>query len=180
MLSEGTHMSKSPIDVSDFDRFVKSQQPSPMEEAFNWQEQRDEWITHLNDLYDKIQKYLERYISSKEIKLEFTQINLNEVDIGSYIVPQMTLVIGRKKIVFNPIGTMLVGAKGRVDVVGPAGKTRLVLVDSDAVGPRAAVRPTTGHAAKLVWKIVTPPPSIGYIELTQDSFFQAVMEVANG
>jgi hypothetical protein len=47
----------------------------------------------------------------------------------------MILKIGRQEIVMTPIGTLLIGAKGRVDVVGPAGRARLVLVNSQASGP---------------------------------------------
>ena len=92
----------------------------------------------------------------------------------------------------TPVGTFLIGAKGRVDVVGPAGRTRFVLVDSKASGPTLKVTVNIGgkperpvvvsQPGKInwVWKIATNPPTIQYIELTQESLFQALMEVANG
>ena len=33
---------------------------------------------------------------------------------------------------------------------------------------------------KDVWKISTPPPKIKYLELNENSFFDALMEVING
>jgi hypothetical protein len=92
----------------------------------------------------------------------------------------------------TPIGTLLIGAKGRVDVVGPAGRARLVLVNSIASGPTIRVTvsiggkpepPTAEVEPKEItweWKIATSPPAIRYIELTQESLFRALMEVANG
>ena len=47
----------------------------------------------------------------------------------------MILKIGRQEITMTPVGTLLIGAKGRVEVVGPAGRTRLLLVNSKAFGP---------------------------------------------
>ncbi len=73
------------------------------------------------------------YIRKGEIKSEYRDITLNEENIGSYIARQMILRIGRQQVTMTPIGTMLIGAKGRVDVVGSAGRTRLVLVNSRGV-----------------------------------------------
>jgi hypothetical protein len=104
----------------------------------------------------------------------------------------MVLKIGRQEITMTPVGTLLIGAKGRVEVVGPAGRTRLLLVNSEAPGPtvRVAVRiagkpeppavEAPPKAIKWAWKIATSPPTVRHVELTQDSLFQALMEVANG
>jgi hypothetical protein len=65
------------------------------------------------------------------------------------------------------------------------------LVDSEANGPPRKVTvvigkpqpPATEAAPKEIkwkWKIATSPPTIQYIELTQESLFQTLMEVANG
>lgn len=188
-------MGKSPSRSPDFDAFVRSQQPAPKEQAVDWNKQRDEWLGYLDELYKTIERYLDRYISAGEIKLEYQDIPLNEENIGSYTARQLILSIGRKKITLTPVGTLLIGTKGVVAVAGPAGNTRLMLVDRDSTGPRITVRVLTGpkltepelwateaseRRVNWVWKIVTSPPTVTYIELTQDSFFQALMEVANG
>jgi hypothetical protein len=43
--------------------------------------------------------------------------------------------------------------------------------------PQQEARP---KEIEWAWKIATSAPRIEYIELTQDSLFQALMEVANG
>ncbi len=191
--------------IIDFDTFVKRQQPPLNEqEPVDWTRQRDEWLNHLRELYAQIESFLAKYIEIKEIKRSYLDIALNEQNIGSYKAPQMILKIGRQEITLTPVGTLLLGAKGRVDVEGPAGRTRFLLVNGKATGPTIKVtvtelprrtvkgsisnygKPepaavsTAPEEIKWAWKIATSPPSVQYIDLTPESFFQALMEVANG
>ncbi len=178
---------------TDFGAFVKRQQTASEEQnRVDWAKERDEWLGLLKELYERIESFLAEYIQAGEIKLSYRDIELNEENIGSYSTQEMILKIGRQEITLRPIGTLLIGAKGGVEVVGPAGRTRLVLVNSESSGPRIKVTVSIGgrpeppavEAApkeiKWVWKIATSPPTIQYIELTQESLFQALMEVANG
>ncbi len=178
---------------ADFDTFVKRQQPAFEEgQPVDWAKERDEWLSHLNELYGQVESFLAKYIKIGEIKCSYRDIALNEENIGSYRARQMILKIGRQEITMTPIGTLVLGARGRVDVEGPAGRTRFLLVDSRASGPtikmtinyRGKPEAPAPEAApkriKWVWKIATSPPSVQYIELTPESLFQALMEVANG
>ena len=104
----------------------------------------------------------------------------------------MILKIGGQEIVLTPVGTLLIGSKGRVDVIGPAGRTRLILVDREASAPtikvsvhiggkpQAAAKEPLHKKINWAWKIVTTPPAVRFLELTQESFFRALMEIANG
>jgi hypothetical protein len=112
------------MDSKDFDDFVKRQQGESSVAAveINWKKERDEWLTHLDRLYSKIEFFMAKYVSSGQIRYEYLPIELNEENIGSYAAKQMVLRIGRQEVDIVPIGTLLVGSKGRVDVSGPAGK----------------------------------------------------------
>jgi hypothetical protein len=178
---------------TDFGAFVKRQQIASAEASrVDWAKERDEWLRHLEELYDRTESFLAEYIKDGEIQLSYRDIELNEENIGSYRARQMILKIGRQEITMTPVGTLLIGAKGRVEVVGPAGRTRLVLVNREASRPAIKVTvsiggkpetPAVGAAPKNIkwaWKIATSPPAIRYIDLTQESLFQALMEVANG
>ena len=178
---------------TDFRAFVKREQTAAAEvERVDWAKERNDWLGHLRELYDQTESFLAEYIKTGEIKVNYRDIELNEENIGSYRAPEMILKIGRQEITMTPVGTLLIGAKGGVEVVGPAGRTRLLLVNSKASGPTAMVRvsigakpgPTAVETApkkiKWAWKIATSPPTIRYIDLTQESLFQVLMEVANG
>jgi hypothetical protein len=104
----------------------------------------------------------------------------------------MVLRIGRQDIVLKPIGTLLIGFKGRVDVEGPIGRAQIALVDKKAFGVASLVHVTVGAGGKLpvapkkppeeiewAWKIVTPPPERRFVEITQQTLSQLILDVAN-
>ncbi|HLW84319.1 MAG TPA: hypothetical protein VKR60_03835 [Candidatus Sulfotelmatobacter sp.] len=179
----------------DFDEFVKRQQGGASVAAveINWEKERDEWLAHLDRLYSKIESFLKKYVSSGQIKYEYRPIDLNEENIGSYSAKQMVLRIGRQEVDLVPIGTLLIGSKGRVDVRGPGGRAQILLVDGKVSDPRSLIHVTVGVGGKLPlppgkrtreidweWKILTRPPERRFIEITQQTFFDLIMEVANG
>jgi len=182
------------MDNRTFDEFVSRQQESVPETAsVNWEKQRDEWLAHLNRLYSSIESFLSKYVSSGQIRYEYRPVELNEEYVGSYSAKQMVLKIGRQEVDLVPIGTFLIGSKGRVDVRGPGGRAQILLVDSKASNPRSLIHVTVGVGGKLPvaptrspeeieweWKIITRPPERRFIGITQETFFNLVMEVANG
>lgn len=183
------------MDNKTFDEFVSRQQETDPETAsINWEEERDQWLAHLRRLYKMVETFLSKYVSSGQIRVEYRSINLNEEHIGSYSAEQMILRIGRQEVDLVPIGTLLIGSKGRVDIVGPAGKAAMLLVDRKAPSPRSLIKVTVGVGGKLPvappskpaseieweWRIVTRPPERRFIEITQENLFQLIMEVANG
>ncbi len=177
-----------------FDEFVSRQLEADSETAsIDWGKEREDWLLHLRRLYKMVESFLSKYVSAGQIRLEYRPINLNEERIGSYSAEQMILRIGRQEVDLVPIGTLLIGSKGRVDVIGPAGKAQLLLVDRTAPGPKSLIKVTIGVGGKLPvppskptsdieweWRIVTRPPERRFIEITQESLFQLIMEVANG
>lgn len=181
---------------ADFDAFVKRQQAEEKENSgFDPEKQRLEWLNHLSSLYTQIESYLRTYVDNGTAKIGRRNIQLNEEFIGSYTAPELNLTIGRSSISFTPIGTMLIGTKGRVDVLGPLGTARLVLINKDVTHPRQLIQVSVtidGHAppalptkqaAKQIewtWKISTPPPKMEFLDLTQDTFFNMILALANG
>src|SRR5271157_564511 len=114
--------------VKEFDEFVERQRSGASNDSqVNWDRERDEWLAHLEALYSKIESFLGKYISSGQIDIKYKLIDLNERDIGSYQARQMILRIGRQEVDLVPAGTLFIGFKGLVDVIGSAGKSRLVL-----------------------------------------------------
>ncbi len=176
-----------------FDEFVKSQQ-GPAHPEIDWNLRCREWLRHLDELYDQIQGFLKDYIDSGQIEFEPGEVELNEENIGPYIARRITLKIGRKKVNLIPVGTLLIGSKGRVDVIGPRGTSvPILLIDSKATKASDMIRIQVSFGGKppnvprkepgeitWEWKMITRPPERRFIELNPETFFKMIMEVANG
>jgi hypothetical protein len=184
------------MNTSNFDEFVRRQQEETQVAAqVNWNEVRDEWLAQLDRLYSRVESFLSKYVDSKQLQYEFRPVEINEERIGSYVAKQMVLRIGRQEVDLVPIGTLLIGSRGRVDVKGPAGAAQLLLVDRKASDMRSLIRVTVtvgvggkppvapakpSQEIEWEWKIVTRPPERRFVEITQQTFFDLIMEVANG
>lgn len=179
----------------DFDKFISGQKVQSEEglEVFDSKQQLQEWREYLQQLYREIEKYMKSYINTGTAKLSYHDIELNEEFSGPYSVPEMSLVIGRSTITFKPVGTMLIGSKGRVDVQGPRGAIRLGLVNRaithasqmisitvSVLGSPAPPEPTQNNKPiEWVWKIITPAPQMKFIDLTEDNFFDMILNVTD-
>ena len=66
--------------------------------------------------------------------LEEGTIKLNEYKIGSYEAPKLVLQIGHDTVYIEPVGTIILGAKGRVDVKTGGVSFKIILTDEEAWG----------------------------------------------
>ena len=170
-----------------FDDFV-NQQIAKKEPSIDWTEVRDDWKKHLDEFYQLAEGFLRKYTDQGKVHITRGTKQINEEYIGTYDVKFLEVQIGTIKINFDPIGTRILGAKGRVDMLGPHGTVKFVLVPEAASSP--AIRAIQGTSSEVtdepepavdewVWKIRTRPPNIKNIELEEESFLSAIMEVAN-
>ena len=175
-----------------FAEFISRQNPPIMEDErpVDWTVQKNEWLQYLSDLYQMVESFLKEYVENKQIAIEYKNIELEEENIGRYTVKTLTLLFGANKITLTPIGTLLIGTKGRVDMTGPRGTVRLLLADKDSAGLKIIVRsgnaPLVEEVPKPInweWKIAVmnaPGRMISYQKLTQETFFDAIMDLSNG
>lgn len=180
---------------AEFDKFVRRQQVERSDaENFDPEQQLREWRAYLDVLYKQIETYMAPYVANGAASITLDDIELNEEFSGPYTVPQMLLNIGRSVVTFKPIGTMLIGSKGRVDVQGPRGSARLGLVNKNVTRAQELIRvtvsmhgvskqpPSSQRANEKIewaWKIMTLPPDMRFIDLTRDAFFDMIMSVAD-
>jgi hypothetical protein len=180
---------------SEFDAFVQKQQAEADNVAgFDPKQQLQEWLDYIDLLYKKINDYMDRYIAANTASITYNDITLTEDFSGSYSIRRMLLKIGRSTVTFTPIGTMLIGSKGRVDVQGPRGGARLILINKKVSHARQLISvrvsrpgdppprlPTVEDIREIEWewKIITPSPEMGFVELTDETFFNMILTVAN-
>ncbi|MCI2078976.1 hypothetical protein ACWM9A_12550 [Acetobacter pasteurianus] len=182
----------------EFSQFVKNKNQKKQEEInFDPKKELEDWKRNLKELYEKIEGFLSSYIADGSIKIEHSNIHLTEDQIGSYEVQNSIITIGSEKVTLTPVGTLLVGTKGRVDVEGGSGTSRLVLINKKITRPEEMIRisvqviPPSGHIQKTeeptpiqediqwVWKIVGRYPHLHFIDLNKENFLKLLMEVNN-
>ena len=125
-------------DIS-FDEFV-NQQVAKAKPSTDCIQERDNWIHHLDKFYQLVKGFLRKYIEQDKVHIAWTTKQINEEYIGTYEVASLEVLIGAVKVHFDPIGTNLIGAKGRVDMHGPHGTVKFVLVPKTASAVRVIVQ----------------------------------------
>ncbi len=157
-------------------------------ESIDWEKRKNEWIDSVYRLYNFVDACLDSYKKAGKVQVKREQKTITEEFIGTYYIKKSVIEIGDDTIVIEPIGTLIIGSFGRVDVRSNLGMATLVLVPETLTRPRIEVSVFTTEeernnakdkrkAEQNVWKIATEPPSISYLELTEDRFFDIMVEL---
>lgn len=179
----------------EFETFL-NKESGKEKKTINWEDKLIRWKTFIDNLYQNINDWLKKYVESGKIKIETHTIEIYEEAIGKYSVEAMSVKIGDNIVELIPIGTVLIGTIGRVDIIGKAGTQKIILADKNATGPKIEIDTFTSdnekkqHDNKLKqmantpveweWKLTSNPPQIKYTELNQESFFECLINVTNG
>ena len=93
-----------------------------------WKERRREWIAAVKRLYQRVtDELLAESISQGLVSVSRVQKEIKEDYLGTYRVPELILDINGETVRFSPKGRNIIGAKGRVDLVGEFDTVMLVL-----------------------------------------------------
>ena len=155
------------------------------ENSIDWEAQKNSWLQSVEHFYSDVKEWLKPFIDKNQVRIEFKNITLQEDHIGKYDIKAMYIYISNEKVFFEPIGTLLVGARGRIDMNGKNGVTKFLLVGENSKGFKITVTRgnetpiKTEHTAKekLVWKMSTPLPNIKFLTLNSDSFSDALLSI---
>lgn len=175
----------SSVEKAAFKSFVEEKAREADElDHVDWEARKEEWLSRLNEFYSIIDGYLADFVKTGQMRIESSAAFLTEEHIGAYQAESRAIVLGKSRITLMPVGTLLIGARGRVDMTGPAGTVKFILTGKNSKGISISV----GEEPKLAknsedscaWKIATPPPNIRFAELTPENFFNALTESLNG
>jgi len=164
--------------------------------SIDWEQKKRTYLEQLEKLYKSVEKFLHEFIESESVQIEKDVVTIDEEYIGKYEAPCLLIHIYGRHANLMPVGANIIGTPGRVDLKGIMGTVRIILADKKAKIPEAfasiAWLPEDKKRAQedaeewmtrkrnYVWKIITEPPNIRFVELDQDSFFSSLMEVLNG
>jgi len=179
----------------DFDEFLSAKEKEQDDiPKIDWEAEKAEWLSYLDSLYNLFHKCLDDYVKKGKIKISYDEISVTEEYVGSYKAKRMIIELAGEKIILKPVGTNIIGAKGRVDITGKYGSAKIVLVDSRMKGIGDHIKVST-HAAKETlkedkkyheetiiweWKFVTAPPARLYQPINEETIYSVIMELSNG
>jgi hypothetical protein len=164
--------------LKQFEKFLEQEAEEEESSVIDYEQEKKEWLTKIDEFYALIQEFIGAYLKQGKITQEWKIIQLQEDYFGEYDVKQLMLKIGKKRLIFKPIGRFLIGFnRGRIDLLSDIGTVRFVLLPKDLESPQ--VTDFNNSNAKWCWKIATSPPKVSYLELTEQSFFESLMEVVN-
>ena len=170
---------------TDFAAFVNGHNRPIADPSFDRAGRLDLWTAALNRLHDLVREILRPYVLQGGIKLGVERIRLSEELLGQYQAPAMRIAIGNNlHIDLVPIGAMIFGASGRVDMRGPRAERRILLVPREVT--RASLRVLTQEEMErekqapppeLVWKFSVGPRK-DYVDVDTESLTRAIMELS--
>ena len=175
----------------DFEELLKKHESKSLEKDIDWQKQKQEWLDFIKKFYASVECWLTPFKNDGKLSFEYKKTQITEEYIGTYDVDIMVVDFAGQKLTLEPLGTLLIGTKGRIDMEGSRGRVQFILADKDSTGIKINVSISIDGKSKedtndrkepnWTWKIVLREPrKISYAEFTQDNFFDALMEVVNG
>jgi len=180
------------MSVQEFDAFLaKRVKEVEKEKKVDWINIHDEWVHQVDDFFEMVRKFLQKYVDDGKVVIRDEELTICEEHLGIYKTKKLYVQVVGEEVVFTPIGRLIIGGYGRIDMEGRSGKVKFILIEEDVEGFKTSsrisvggIKPGEGIAGKkrhaITWKIVTPPPVIQFVKITPDSFYEVLMGVIGG
>jgi hypothetical protein len=108
--------------------FLSSRHEHAPANDVDWGERRRQWKDAVERLYEKVtSELLAESIARRLVTVSRVEKKIKEEYLGTYRVPELILHIDGETVRFSPKGRNIIGAKGRVDLVGELDAVTLVL-----------------------------------------------------
>ena len=94
----------------------KKKQIKSTHEIVNWNDVKDKWISEIEEFFSMIKRWLNDSINKGLIDLKEKEIEISEENLGTYKTKSLQIFFENKKVEFVPIGKLVIGAEGRIDI----------------------------------------------------------------
>jgi hypothetical protein len=131
----------------------------------DWNARRAEWIESVHGLYETIERFLHEFTIAGDVQVRRRSVELEEEYLGRYQTEAMTITVFAKSFELTPRGRNIIGARGRVDLRGPFGQARRLILSRE-------------HAEQ--WEITPADQAIPREKLTKASFLETLSQLGRG
>jgi len=164
--------------MTSFDTFVREQvEKAKPNAALDVEGTVNRYRQRVEEFYTFVTSdWLKKNIDAGEIVIERKPVTISEELLGSYQVDGMNIVIGGIVVRLRPVGTILIGTHGRIDICYQSRRSMFVLTGKNITSPRSRQK-TPGEE---VWKYVDRSGVMNYVGLDADRFQQIILDLING
>jgi len=179
-----------------FKKFVEQEKAVDSKQRnIDWEGKKRTYLQRVGALFDEIRAYLQEFVESEDLQIKESTETIDEEYIGEYEVPVLRIQLFDKHADLVPAGTRIIGSPGRVDLVGDFDKKSFILADREEDRPqifsgfswhsngkrvKKKADKETRRKRHYVWKLLTDPPKMRYVELDEDIFLSSLQEVLDG
>jgi hypothetical protein len=139
--------------MTDLKFFVQSQmEQKKTSQSVDWSKRREKWLKELNELFKFIREAL---LNAKfpQDHITTTTHTLREETLGQYEAPGLVVRLpAGGSVTFTPVGSVIIGGYGRVDVTGPA-RERVKLIADDATEDQYEGDEIPSYKRKWAWHV---------------------------
>jgi len=119
--------------MSGLAEFLKGKKYSETQERRREEKLLLEWQEAVSNLFTKIENWLAPAMS-EGLNLKRYMTEIDEKGLGKYTVPALELEFEGIQVKIEPVGRLVVGARGRVDISSPLGIYHLVRLGPEKDG----------------------------------------------
>ena len=172
--------------MTDFNKFVQEQN----ERTKKTDSCKSQKIEYFQQMVEKFYSLLQEdwlKIDGDGLSFQKEPMEITEEQLGIYHVDKLLVTIGRTRVVFQPIGTILIGTDARIDMILNGRKVMFIrtgknvnyasdLIDVRINGEKPKKNKDFGE---VVWKFVRKNGNVSLVEATADSVQKLIMEEVN-
>ncbi|OCS91760.1 hypothetical protein [Caryophanon latum] len=175
------------MSLKDLEDFINKNENEKNNDVFNWENEKKEWIDYVDKFYKDVECWLEPL--GAKVTYQFNDITLHEESYESYTIRQMQIGISGYQVFLEPIGTMLIGAKGRIDLKGPYGLKKFLLLSKDRINVTVKFKkeleeakgsmPKSKQPIDWNWRLAPDEIYGDYLQVNADNFYSALLSVVS-
>ena len=139
--------------------------------------------SRVESFYSKIKIWLKPLVDTGKLSIIEKEISLTEDSLGTYQIKKMIISFGKFHIELRPIGTILIGTPGRIDMVynGRTQKFILILENVHNAGEFTKIKKADkSQRTKFVWKYKRDEEQNIYETIENHSFETLSVNLING
>ena len=163
--------------LNNLEEFLKRKKESEEQKSISWEEIKLQWLNEIDGFFKQIEAFLVPLKEKGLLSFEREIISIYEEDLGGYDTEKIIIQLPDQKVIIEPIGKGIIGANGRIDMIGHNGSVHFLLVDKDASGPKFSTVIDVNIFEAIEGEIATRAPNLKYIALNEDSFSDALLGV---